>query len=60
MAENSYPTYSIRCDAAAMDGFEVCMQIRRLMPQVVIIMLTAGEDMDKIMGLGADDYMVKP
>ncbi|MCG9969521.1 response regulator transcription factor [Pelotomaculum terephthalicicum JT] len=47
----------------SMDGFEVCMQIRRLMPQIVIIMLTAkGEDMDKIMGLdlGADDYMVKP
>ena len=47
----------------SMDGFEVCMQIRGMMPQVVIIMLTArGEDMDKIMGLelGADDYMVKP
>ncbi len=47
----------------AMDGFEVCLQIRRQMPQIVIIMLTArGEDMDKIMGLelGADDYMVKP
>ncbi|NLM51873.1 MAG: response regulator transcription factor [Firmicutes bacterium] len=45
------------------DGFEVCMQLRRFLPQVVIIMLTArGEDMDKIMGLelGADDYMVKP
>ena len=47
----------------SMDGFEVCIQMRRLMPQIVIIMLTArGEDMDKIMGLelGADDYMVKP
>lgn len=45
------------------DGFEVCLQIRRLMPQAVIIMLTArGEDLDKVMGLdlGADDYMVKP
>ena len=45
------------------DGFEVCMQLRRFLPHVVIIMLTArGEDMDKIMGLelGADDYMVKP
>lgn len=46
-----------------MDGFEVCIQIRKLSPQTIIIMLTArGEDMDKIMGLelGADDYMVKP
>lgn len=47
----------------SMDGFEVCMQVRRNMPRVIIIMLTArAEDMDKIMGLelGADDYMVKP
>lgn len=47
----------------SIDGFEVCMQIRQMMPRVIIIMLTAkGEDMDKIMGLelGADDYMVKP
>lgn len=46
-----------------MDGFEVCQRIRKMMPEVVIIMLTArGQDMDKIMGLelGADDYMVKP
>ena len=45
------------------DGFEVCLQIRRQMPRAVIIMLTArGEDLDKVMGLdlGADDYMVKP
>ncbi len=45
------------------DGFEVCQRIRSLMPEAVIIMLTAkGQDMDKIMGLelGADDYMVKP
>ena len=45
------------------DGFEVCMKLRKQNPQIIIIMLTArGEDMDKIMGLelGADDYMVKP
>jgi DNA-binding response OmpR family regulator len=47
----------------SIDGFEVCMQVRHMMPRVIIIMLTArGEDLDKIMGLelGADDYMVKP
>ncbi|MCR1899604.1 response regulator transcription factor [Irregularibacter muris] len=46
-----------------MDGFEVCYKIREIMPECIIIMLTAkAEDMDKIMGLelGADDYMVKP
>ena len=45
------------------DGFEVCTRIRKLNPDVIIIMLTAkGQDMDKIMGLelGADDYMIKP
>lgn len=46
-----------------MDGFEVCQRIRETRPHIIIIMLTArGQDMDKIMGLGlgADDYMVKP
>lgn len=45
------------------DGLEVCQQIRKTMPDPLVIMLTAkGEDADKIMGLelGADDYMVKP
>ncbi|NLY44040.1 MAG: response regulator transcription factor [Clostridiaceae bacterium] len=46
-----------------MDGFELCQQIRKTEPEMIIIMLTAkGQDMDKIMGLelGADDYMIKP
>lgn len=45
------------------DGFEVCTKVRKLNPDIIIIMLTAkGQDMDKIMGLelGADDYMIKP
>ncbi len=45
------------------DGLEVCQSIRKAIPNIVIIMLTAkSQDMDKIMGLelGADDYMVKP
>ncbi|MEW8957350.1 response regulator transcription factor [Clostridium sp.] len=45
------------------DGFNVCEELRKTMPNMGIIMLTAkGQDMDKIMGLefGADDYMVKP
>ena len=46
----------------AMDGWEVCKQVRQF-SRVPIIMLTArGDDVDKIVGLeiGADDYMVKP
>ncbi|WP_027632244.1 response regulator transcription factor [Clostridium hydrogeniformans] len=45
------------------DGFNVCEELRKNMPNMGIIMLTAkGQDMDKIMGLefGADDYLVKP
>lgn len=45
------------------DGFEVCRRVRRDMPEIAIIMLTARtQDVDKITGLelGADDYMVKP
>jgi DNA-binding response OmpR family regulator len=46
-----------------MDGFKVCESIRKSIPNMIIIMLTArSEDMDKILGLelGADDYMIKP
>lgn len=45
-----------------MDGFEVCQTIRSF-SQVPIIMVTArGDDEDKIrgLGLGSDDYVVKP
>ncbi|MGX6970118.1 response regulator transcription factor [Vagococcus bubulae] len=45
-----------------MDGFEICKQIR-LKKQIPIIMVSAKtEDIDKIrgLGLGADDYMIKP
>jgi DNA-binding response OmpR family regulator len=45
------------------DGIDVCRELRREQPEVVIIMLTArGEDMDVITGLesGADDYVTKP
>lgn len=47
----------------SLDGFEVCKRVRRDMPDIAIIMLTARtQDVDKITGLelGADDYMVKP
>ena len=47
---------------AAMDGYEVCKEIRKT-SNVPIIMLTAkGDTIDKVLGLelGADDYIVKP
>ncbi|TEB08650.1 Alkaline phosphatase synthesis transcriptional regulatory protein PhoP [Pelotomaculum schinkii] len=61
---------SFRPDVTVLDlmlpgisGFEVCQQIREMMPETLVIMLTAkGQDTDKILGLelGADDYLVKP
>ena len=44
------------------DGYQVCREIRQ-MGQTPIIMISAKkEDIDKIrgLGLGADDYMIKP
>ncbi len=45
------------------DGWEVCRQIREIPSSKPIIMITAkGETFDKVygLGLGADDFLVKP
>jgi DNA-binding response OmpR family regulator len=45
------------------DGMEICRELRRRMPDLPIIMLTARDKVsDKVIGLesGADDYVVKP
>ncbi|HWS31808.1 MAG TPA: response regulator transcription factor [Actinoplanes sp.] len=45
------------------DGLEVCRRIRRRLPDLPVIMLTAlGEEADRVLGLevGADDYVTKP
>jgi DNA-binding response OmpR family regulator len=45
------------------DGFEVCMRLRRKGFLAPILMLTArSEEIDRVLGLeiGADDYIVKP
>ena len=46
-----------------MDGLEVCRRLRRRMPALPVVMLTAlGEEADRVLGLevGADDYVTKP
>lgn len=46
-----------------MDGFELCKEIRKVNPDIPILMLTAlGSTDDKLEGFdaGADDYMLKP
>jgi two-component system, OmpR family, alkaline phosphatase synthesis response regulator PhoP len=46
-----------------MNGFEVCQRVRETKPTLPILMVTAkGTEEDKVrgLGLGADDYVVKP
>ena len=45
-----------------MDGFEVCRRLRQEADMPVLILSARREDGDKIrgLGLGADDYVVKP
>ena len=45
-----------------MDGFEICKKIRKIKETPILIVSAKNEDIDKIrgLGLGADDYMVKP
>jgi DNA-binding response OmpR family regulator len=45
------------------DGLEVCRRLRRHLPRLPVLMLTAlGEEADRVVGLevGADDYVTKP
>ncbi|MGC5325774.1 response regulator transcription factor [Brevibacillus sp. SYSU BS000544] len=44
------------------DGFEICRQIRSVREVPILFVSAKGEDIDKIrgLGLGADDYIVKP
>ena len=46
-----------------MNGFDICLELRRRKITTPVLMLTArGEEMDRIIGFeyGADDYVVKP
>jgi len=45
------------------DGLDVCRRLRRVRPEIAILMLTArGSEDDKVAGFasGADDYLAKP
>ena len=44
------------------NGFEVCRELRRSLRLPIIMVTAKKEDIDKIrgLGLGADDYLVKP
>lgn len=60
--QKSYDLIILDLMLPGLDGFEICRRIRRFSAVPLIIISAKGEDMDKIrgLGLGADDYMVKP
>jgi two-component system KDP operon response regulator KdpE len=60
----------VKYDAALLDinmpgksGIETCIQLRRMMPRLAILMLSVNDDPDlkaKALEAGADDYVSKP
>ncbi len=46
----------------ALDGWQVCREIRKFSNKPIIMLTAKGETFDKVLGfeLGADDYVVKP
>ena len=42
------------------DGYEVCRRIRASSDVPIIMLSAKGETFDKVLGLGADDYILKP
>jgi len=62
IAKNNYNLIILDLMLPIVDGWSVCMEVRKKY-DIPIIMLTArGEEYDKVLGfeLGADDYVVKP
>jgi len=60
--EKNYDLIVLDLMLPGLDGFEICRRIRKYSTVPIIIISAKTEDMDKIrgLGLGADDYMVKP
>jgi DNA-binding response OmpR family regulator len=61
--QNDYDAVIMDIILPQINGIDLCKQIRKVKPQLPIIMLTAlGATDDKVEGLdaGADDYLVKP
>ena len=48
---------------AGKGGIATCGELRKMMPQLAILMLTVTDDSERIvdaLGAGADDYIIKP
>ncbi len=60
--ENDFSCIIVDIMLPGVDGFEICRQVRKEKDVPIIIATAKKEDIDKIrgLGLGADDYIVKP
>ncbi|MFV0517848.1 MAG: response regulator transcription factor [Aminipila sp.] len=59
---NDYALVIVDIMLPSMDGFEICSKFREKKDTPLIILSAKKEDIDKVrgLGLGADDYMIKP
>lgn len=59
---NELDTVFLDVNMPVMNGYDVCREIRKKSNVPVIMITSHGDDYEKIMGLGigADDYVVKP
>lgn len=60
--KGSYDALLLDVMLPGMSGFDICREIRKEMNLPIILVTARKEDVDKIrgLGLGADDYLVKP
>ncbi|WEK54621.1 MAG: response regulator transcription factor [Candidatus Cohnella colombiensis] len=60
--EGKYELIILDLMLPVMDGFEICRKLRSQMDIPILMVSAKKEDIDKIrgLGLGADDYIVKP
>ncbi|WP_138756221.1 response regulator transcription factor [Paenibacillus sinopodophylli] len=60
--QESYDLIILDVMLPKVDGFEICRKIRSEKNTPIILISSKTEDIDKVrgLGLGADDYMVKP
>ena len=59
---NNYDLILLDIMLPGVDGFQICRNIRKVKETPILIVSAKREDVDKIrgLGLGADDYIVKP
>ena len=60
--ENEYDLILLDLMLPGLDGFEICRRLRKERDTPILMVSARKEDIDKIrgLGLGADDYVVKP